>query len=155
MTWRTDEPPKDGTIIYRRVWSVFRYQPYKPNTYQHKRGDKGRWQEMNEYGGWDNCNHPMGNEWRYDSPNIEGKIMTDKKENIEMKYKHYTMQFFQYEHLPPHLQEVSKPFGELAKQLNDILPNNPERSTALRKLLEAKDCAVRSVLFKLDLSEVE
>ena len=57
-------------------------------------------------------------------------------------------QFFAYEHLPPHLQEVSKPFGELAKLIIDTLPGNPEQTTALRKLLEAKDCAVRAKLFK-------
>lgn len=49
-TWRTDEPPKDGTVIYRRVISVYRFQPYKPNSQQFKRGQRGRWQEMNEYG---------------------------------------------------------------------------------------------------------
>jgi hypothetical protein len=62
--------------------------------------------------------------------------------------KSYLMQFFEYAHLPAHLQAVSKPFGELVKQLDDTVPNNPEKSTALRKLLEAKDCAVRAVLFK-------
>lgn len=59
----------------------------------------------------------------------------------------YLMQFFAWAHLPPHLQEVSKPFGELAQKLLE-LPDNPERTTALRKLLEAKDCAVRARLFK-------
>lgn len=58
------------------------------------------------------------------------------------------LQFFAYEHLPAHLQEVSKPFSELANQLVETLPSNPETSTALRKLLEAKDCAVRAKLFK-------
>jgi hypothetical protein len=60
----------------------------------------------------------------------------------------YLLQFFTYRHLPPHLQDVSRPFGELARQIVDTLPSNPERSTALRKLLEAKDCAVRALLFK-------
>lgn len=60
----------------------------------------------------------------------------------------YLLQFFAYEHLPAHLQEISKPFGELAKQIVDTLPRNPERTVALRKLLEAKDCAVRARLFK-------
>lgn len=60
----------------------------------------------------------------------------------------YLMQFFAYEHLPPHLQAISKPFGELAKQIVETLPSNPERTVALRKLLEAKDCAVRAQLFK-------
>lgn len=58
------------------------------------------------------------------------------------------LQFFAYEHLPPHLQAVSKPFGDMALKLADELPANPESTTALRKLLEAKDCAVRAVLFK-------
>jgi len=58
------------------------------------------------------------------------------------------MQFFAYEHLPTHLQEVSKPFGELAKTIVETLPRNPERTVALRKLLESKDAAVRARLFK-------
>lgn len=58
------------------------------------------------------------------------------------------MQFFAYAHLPAHLQSVSKPFGDLAQQMCDTLPANPERTTGLRKLLEAKDCAVRALLFK-------
>lgn len=58
----------------------------------------------------------------------------------------YLLQFFKYDHLPQHLQAVSKSFADLAEKLKE-LPNNPERSTAFRKLLEAKDCAVRAVLF--------
>lgn len=57
-------------------------------------------------------------------------------------------QFFRFAHLPPHLQAVSKPFGELAAQMIATLPSNPERTVALRKLLEAKDCAVRALLFE-------
>lgn len=58
------------------------------------------------------------------------------------------LQFFVYDHLPEHLKAVSKPFGDLATQLAETLPPNPESTVAMRKLLEAKDCAVRSVLFK-------
>ena len=58
------------------------------------------------------------------------------------------LQFFAYAHLPPHLQEVSAPFHALADTITKALPRNPERAVALRKLLEAKDCAVRSVLWK-------
>lgn len=58
------------------------------------------------------------------------------------------MQFFAYEHLPPHLQEISKPFGDLAKQIVETLPSNAERTAGLRKLLEAKDCIVRAKLYK-------
>lgn len=58
------------------------------------------------------------------------------------------LQFFQYEHLPPHLQAVSKPFCDLAFQIANTYPANPERTAGLRKLLEAKDCIVRSTLYK-------
>jgi hypothetical protein len=60
----------------------------------------------------------------------------------------YLLQFFTYKHLPPHLQAVSKPFGDLARVMVDTLPSNPERSAGLRLLLQAKDCAVRALLFK-------
>jgi len=60
------------------------------------------------------------------------------------------LQFFVYEHLKPELQAVSKPFGDLARQLVATLPRNPERDAMMRKLLEAKDCAVRALLFKAD-----
>ena len=56
----------------------------------------------------------------------------------------HIMQFFGYLHLPPHLQEVSRPFCEMAKDIVLSLPRNPERTVALRKLLEAKDAAVRA-----------
>jgi hypothetical protein len=39
-------------------------------------------------------------------------------------------------------------FGDLARSLAQSLPKNPESTVAPRKLLEAKDCAVRAVLFK-------
>ena len=56
------------------------------------------------------------------------------------------LQFFRYHHLPEHLRAVSEPFGVLAQHIVDKLPSNPERTSALRKLLEAKDCAVRAAL---------
>lgn len=64
------------------------------------------------------------------------------------------LQFFKYDHLPPAMQEVSKPFCELAKSIAGTgewrlgLPRNAERSVALRKLLEAKDAAVRATIAK-------
>ena len=57
-------------------------------------------------------------------------------------------QFFKYDHLKPELGNVSKQFSDLARWIVDNLPRNPERTTALRKLLEAKDCAVRAQLYK-------
>ena len=62
--------------------------------------------------------------------------------------KEHILQFFAYQHLPQHLQAVSKPFGELAEQIVETLPRNPERTVALRKLLEAKDAAVRALVAK-------
>ena len=58
------------------------------------------------------------------------------------------LQFFAWEHLPSHLQAVSKPFHAMAHELAATLPLNAESTTAMRRLLEAKDCAVRAVLFK-------
>jgi len=58
------------------------------------------------------------------------------------------LQFFRYDHLPARLRDVSRPFGELADLIVATLPANPERTVALRKLLEAKDCAVRALLFE-------
>jgi hypothetical protein len=58
------------------------------------------------------------------------------------------LQFFVYAHLPPHLATVSAAFATLAHRIASDLPRNAERTVALRKLLEAKDCAVRALLFK-------
>lgn len=59
------------------------------------------------------------------------------------------VQFFEFEHLPDHLQRASKPFAELAMVIVQMVPRNPERTVALRKLLEAKDCAVRALIYKV------
>lgn len=59
------------------------------------------------------------------------------------------LQFFDYEHLKNEkLKDVSRPFKDLAQLLVVTLPRNPERSVALRKLLEAKDAAVRASLYE-------
>lgn len=56
------------------------------------------------------------------------------------------MKYFEYEHLPPHLQDISKPFCELAKQIDINIPDSDEKAAGLRKLLECKDCIVRAAL---------
>lgn len=56
------------------------------------------------------------------------------------------MKYFEYDHLPERLQMVSKPIGELAEEMDYLLPDGPEKSAGLRKLLEAKDCLVRANL---------
>ena len=55
------------------------------------------------------------------------------------------LKHFSYDHLPPNLQETSKQFHDLAHGLAAKL-DGPELTTGLRKLLEAKDCAVRATL---------
>lgn len=56
------------------------------------------------------------------------------------------MKYFKYEHLPEKLQKVSKPFCVLAMMMVLDLPACAERSAGLRHLLEAKDCAVRTLV---------
>lgn len=66
--------------------------------------------------------------------------MSERNHAIE-----HVLKFFAYEHLPEHLQTASKPFCELAEMIANG-PQNPETTVALRKLLEAKDAAVRALL---------
>lgn len=54
------------------------------------------------------------------------------------------LEHFEYGHLPPHLQEISKPVYDLAHELDLKLQDCAEKSAGLRKLLEAKDCLVRA-----------
>lgn len=56
------------------------------------------------------------------------------------------MKFFEYEHLREPFKEVSKPICELARTMDQTLPDSAEKSAGLRKLLEAKDCLVRARL---------
>lgn len=56
------------------------------------------------------------------------------------------LEFFAYDHLPEDLQSTSRAFSELAADVVVAAPNDPETTVALRKLLEAKDAAVRARL---------
>lgn len=61
----------------------------------------------------------------------------------------HILQFFEHRrHLPPELQQISAPFQDLANIIVMGTPRNPERTVALRKLLEAKDAAVRAFIAK-------
>lgn len=61
------------------------------------------------------------------------------------------LSFFRYSHLPAGaLRETSAMFSELATNVVNTVPSGRERTAALRKLLEAKDCAVRACLSKKD-----
>jgi len=57
------------------------------------------------------------------------------------------LKYFAFAHLPEGpLRDTSEPFSRMAVVLEQSLPDGAEKSTCLRKLLEAKDCAVRAVL---------
>ena len=71
--------------------------------------------------------------------------MGKKLDALEKKYP--ILKFFQYDHLPPALHEVSSPFCALAYQMAERETTAfAEVAAGLRKLLEAKDCAVRAAL---------
>lgn len=53
---------------------------------------------------------------------------------------------FTYAHLPEHLQAISKPRAALADDMLRALPDGPELTVGLRKLLEAKDAFVRQAV---------
>ena len=67
-------------------------------------------------------------------------ILADSGEHIA--------QFFAFGHLPERLANVSRPWATLAAEVVLLLPRNPERTVALRKLLEGKDAAVRAYIAK-------
>lgn len=58
----------------------------------------------------------------------------------------HLLDLFEYQHLPPHLQDVSKQLAEIAAYLTGLLGDGPELTAGLRKLLEAKDCFVRQAV---------
>ena len=58
------------------------------------------------------------------------------------------LKYFEFGHLPPHLQAVSGEVYTLACSMEALLPDSAEKSAGLRKLLEAKDCFVRAALDK-------
>lgn len=58
----------------------------------------------------------------------------------------HVLKWFSYDHLSTDLQEVSRPFADLAEEVALNAPGSRETTVALRKLLEAKDAAVRAAL---------
>lgn len=58
----------------------------------------------------------------------------------------HLLRYFDYDHLPEHLQLVSAWSADLAQQMVQHLPDGPELSAGLRRLLEAKDCFVRAAV---------
>jgi hypothetical protein len=76
--------------------------------------------------------------------------MTDTPTPEHWRHPSTTMllEHFEHAHLPPHLAAVSAPVGDLARAMVAELPDGPELTTGLRKLLEAKDCLVRAAVQK-------
>jgi hypothetical protein len=72
--------------------------------------------------------------------------MTDEKiSRAQHPATRHLLRFFKFEHLPAGvMRETSRACAELAHKWADELPDSPEKTEALRKLLEAKDCAVRA-----------
>ena len=56
------------------------------------------------------------------------------------------MRYFEHDHLPENLQAISKPIGDIARQMDETLPDSAEKTAGLRKLLEANDCLMRASL---------
>jgi hypothetical protein len=81
---------------------------------------------------------------------VHGGCRHQQGEPMEKKPLHpavaHVLKFFSYAHLAPDLQKISKPFGDLAQQVAERAPDNAETTVCLRKLLEAKDSAVRAAL---------
>lgn len=67
---------------------------------------------------------------------------------LSSRAPNYMLKYFEYKHLPAHLQEVSKVLCEAAEHMDKTLPESAEKTAGLRKLLEAKDCFVRAALDK-------
>ena len=86
-----------------------------------------------------NKNHqPIKDNLDYNNPPSVDSQSQSKDPNI--------LKYFNFEHLPMRLQGTSMNFYSLAAYLNDILPDGYQKDMCLQKILEAKDCAVRSVL---------
>lgn len=86
----------------------------------------------------DQCPQPFWHSWVEPAPDTEVRLAAHDQDHI--------VQFFRFSHLPPKLREVSEGFAELALVVLVTVPRNPERTVALRKLLEAKDAAVRAAV---------
>lgn len=66
------------------------------------------------------------------------------------------MRWFSHDHLPAGpVRQVSQDVGSLAQAMEDLLPDGPEKTTGLRKLLEAKDCLVRAAIEGVETGQVD
>lgn len=77
---------------------------------------------------------------------IDLAISADDFGELERVSGERMLRYFRFAHLPSRLQEISSRFAKLAAFLVENVASGPERTVAFRKLLEAKDCAVRAHL---------
>ena len=54
------------------------------------------------------------------------------------------VRWFSSSHLPDDLRPIAEACEDLAAEMLLVLPDGPELTAGLRKLLEAKDCFVRA-----------
>jgi hypothetical protein len=71
--------------------------------------------------------------------------MVDKQASSYDAVTREQLKYFEYSHLPEYLQAISKPFCELAYDMEARLYGR-ELVKGLDKLIEAKDCCVRARL---------
>jgi hypothetical protein len=77
------EPPRDGEVYQAEFCVPVRWKAYKPTSEQFRHGIKGRWQKMNEYGGWENADH-AGRHWAfagYYEPEAFAAFLTARKDS--------------------------------------------------------------------------
>lgn len=73
----------------------------------------------------------------------------------EQPYTKRALRYFEFDHLREGpLRLTSERVATLAYQMEEYLPEGPETTAGLRKLLEAKDCFVRAALDLVPAKEV-
>lgn len=77
--WLRSQPPTDGSVVYGHTWQPYRWKSYSQKSEQFRHGIKGRWQAMNEYGGWENA--PPPDEWAPESAINARASVLPKDEN--------------------------------------------------------------------------
>lgn len=84
---------------------------------------------------------PTPDESTYEATNQDISVWDDRHPSV-VHFK----PLFAFDHLPERLQAISKPCAELAASMLIALPDGPELTVGLRKLLEAKDAFVRQAV---------
>lgn len=75
------------------------------------------------------------------------QALRDRVQHPHMGEREPMLRHFRFAHLRSEdMKSISRGFAMLALQLVERLPASPERTVALRKMVEAKDCAVRAMM---------